>query len=119
MLPGELSEGAQCSAGFEGVVDLPLAGDEGFPSVFVGQILKMRFTVSAAQAVCLVDGDDAKPEEGKGGARLASQQDRPGGLAGVFDQLARGVDDASHCALELAVMAAVEVGHVFARRVGA
>ena len=47
---------------------------------------------------------------------LAAQHDRPGGLAGVFDQFARGVDGAGDGALEVAVMAAVEVGLVAAGR---
>ena len=64
--------------------------------------------MDAAEAVGLVDGDDAQPGEDRGAVGLAAQHDRPGGLAGVFDQLARGVDDAGDGALEIAVMAAVE-----------
>jgi hypothetical protein len=47
---------------------------------------------------------------------LAAQHDRPRALAGVFDQLARGVDEAGHGVLKVAVMATVEVVLVAARR---
>ena len=81
-------------------------------------VLEVRVAVAAAEAVGLVDGDDAQPGEDRGAVGLAAQQDRPGGLAGVFDQLARGVDGAGDGALEVAVVAAVEVGLVAARRCG-
>jgi hypothetical protein len=55
-----------------------------------------------------VDGDNAQPGEDRAAVGLAAQHDRPGGLAGVFDQLARGVDGAGDRALEAAVMAPVE-----------
>ena len=71
---------------------------------------------SGGEAVGLVDGDDAQPGEDRGAVGLAAQHDRPGGLAGVFDQFARGVDDAGDGALKVAVMAAVEVVLVAARR---
>ena len=46
---------------------------------------------------------------------LAAQQDRPCGLAGVFDELARGVDGARDGALKVVVVAAVELVLVAAR----
>jgi hypothetical protein len=82
----------------------------------VGEVLEVSAAVSGGEAVGLVDGDDAQPSEDRGPVGLAAQQDRPGGLAGVFDQLARGVDGAGDGALKVAVVAAVEVGHLVARR---
>ena len=51
------------------------------------------------EAVGLVDGDDAQPGEDRDALGLGAQQDRPGGLAGVLDQLAGGVDDVRDGAL--------------------
>ena len=77
----------------------------------------MRVAVGRSrEPVGLVDGDDAQPGEDRGAVGLAAQHDRPRVLAGVFDQLARGVDDAGDGALKVAVVAAVEVVLVAARR---
>ena len=74
--------------------------------------------VARAEAVGLADGDDTQPGKRGGRAGLGSQHDRPSGLTGVFDQFARGVDRASHGALEVAVVAVVELGHVVAAHRG-
>ncbi len=83
-------------------------GDDGVPAFAVVEVLEVRGAVGAAEAVGLVGGDDAQPGEDGVAVGLVSQQDRPGGLAGVFDQFAWGVDGVGDGALEVAVMAAVE-----------
>ena len=95
-------------------------GDDGLPARRPSSVAS-RWTCAALrsrEAVGLVDGDDAQPGEDRGALGLASQQDRPGGLAGVLDELARGVDGAGDGALQVAVVAAVELGLVAAVHAG-
>jgi len=62
-----------------------------------------------------MDGDDAQPGEDRVAIGPRSQEERPCGLAGVLDELARRVDDVGHGTLQVAVVAAVKVFLVAAR----
>jgi hypothetical protein len=66
----------------------------------------------ARESIRLADRDNAQPREDRPALGLAAQQYVPGVLAGVFDQLARRVDDAGDGAYEGAVVALVELGLV-------
>jgi hypothetical protein len=56
-----------------------------------------------------VDGDDAQPGEDRISLGLVLQEDGSGGLAGVLDQLARGMDGMRHGPVQLVVVVAVEL----------
>jgi hypothetical protein len=102
--------------GLDDVVDRGAVGDECLPALAVGEVLEVRVALlGAAKAVGLVDGDHAEPGEDGDAIRLAAQQDRPGGLAGVFDELKRRVDDARDGPQEVVLVAAVQLRLVAAR----
>src|SRR3954468_14445510 len=63
------------------------------------------------------DRHGAEPAELVAGG-LYAEHDCPGGLAGVFDELARGSHDAGDRALELVVVSAIELIHGVARACG-
>lgn len=65
-----------------------------------------------------MDGDDAQPAEDRVAVWLTAHEDRPGGLTGVLDQLARGADDVGDRTLEVTMVAAVELVFVAVRPVG-
>jgi hypothetical protein len=73
------------------------------------EVLEVRAAFSGAEAIGLVDGDDAQPREDRGAVGLAAQHDRPRALASLFDELAGSVDDAGDRTLKVAVVTAVEV----------
>ncbi len=114
----QLRQALQCSAGRDGVVERVRVGDEVFAVAVVGAAAgELRFTArDRFEAVGLVDGDYAQPGEDRVAIRLGSEQDGPGGLAGVFDEFARGVDGVGDGAQEVAVVAAEELA--FVRRAG-
>ena len=115
---GSDAEDAQRLERLERVVERARVGDDLVPvAVRRAQPLEVRVaSVDRREPVGLVDGDDAQPGEDRVALGLAAQQDRPRGLAGVLDELARRVDDAGDGAVEVAVVAAVELVFVAARR---
>jgi len=100
----------------ERVVEGARVGDEILPVAVVGaQVGESCLpALDRREPVGLVDGDHAQPGEDRVAVGLGSQQGGPGGLAGVLDQLARGVDGVRDGALEVAVVASVELGFVAA-----
>src|SRR4029453_19126356 len=99
----------------ERVLERVWVGDEVFAVAVGATAGESRFTAfDRREAVGLVDGDHAQPGEDRVAIGLGSQQDRPGALAGVLDQFARGVDGVRDGALEVAVVASVELGFVAA-----
>ena len=72
--------------------------------------------LDGGEAVGLVDGYQAQPREYRVALGLRSQEDRPRGLAGVLDELARRTHEVRDGAVQRAVMLAVELLLVTARR---
>ena len=91
-------------------------GDDGLPRS--GREHRFKVDVAAlalAEPDGLAGGHDVEPAEDRVRARAAPEQDRPGVLAGVLDELARSVDGVGDGAMQIAVVAAVELVFVAAR----
>jgi hypothetical protein len=102
----------------ESVVDRVGIGDDVLPVPLFGlQAREACFpAVDRGEPVGLVDGDGAQPAEDRLAVGLASQQDGPGRLAGVLDELARCAHDVRNRAVQVVVMPLVEVVLVATRR---
>jgi hypothetical protein len=73
---------------------------------------------AGAQVPRLVDRDDTQPGEGCGRIGRTAKHDRPGGLAGVFDDFLWRVNGDGDRSQQTVVVSAVELGLVAARRCG-
>ncbi|MFL5250187.1 MAG: hypothetical protein ACJ79V_20375 [Myxococcales bacterium] len=107
---GEHAEGA---ARLDRVIDGPDVGDQRLPSR--AKVLEAREEMVLAEAVCLVDRDDAQPRKTRASSRRGSQHDHPRVLVGVLDEFRWGVDGARHGALKLTVMPAMEIADLVPR----
>ena len=96
---GEARECAQCFECLELVFDAQAAGEDGFPVAFDCEVLEVQLAaLDRGEAVGLVDRDDVEPGEDGEAVGLAAYEDRPGGLAGVLDEL-RAAGDACETAI--------------------
>ena len=113
----EGGENLQRLARLEDVVDRERVGDDGVPRSGRKHRLEVEVaTVALAEPERLADRDDVEPAEDRCPVGLGAQQDGPRVLAGVLDELTRGVDRVGDRAVEVAVVAAVELVLVAAQR---
>ncbi len=104
-------------ARLQDVVDGERVGEYGVPRSGGEHRLEVEVAALAfAEPERLACGHDVEPAEDRGPLGLHTKQDRPSVLAGVLDELARGVGRVSNCSAELSVMATVELALVAARR---
>jgi hypothetical protein len=88
----EAGEDLERLARLQDVVDRKRVGDHCVPGACRQNRLEVKVTaIAPAQPEGFARGDDVEPAEDRCPVGLSAEHDRPGVLAGVFDELARGV----------------------------